>query len=68
MAFEKKEGELGALWKRSSAKGEFLSGTIEGVGDVVCYPVSSSNPKAPAYRVMKSKPRERRVDDTGDDF
>jgi hypothetical protein len=60
MAFEKKPGELGALWARESAKGPFLSGTLDVDGqqvEIVCYPISSQNPKAPAWRVMKSTPR-----------
>lgn len=60
MAFEKKPGELGALWKRESASGPFLSGTLEINGqviDVTCSPITSQNPKAPAWRVMLAKPR-----------
>jgi hypothetical protein len=29
-------------------------------GEVVCFPVNSQNPKAPAWRVKKSLPREER--------
>lgn len=50
--------ELGALWVKSSAKGEYMTGTINGQA-VVCFPNTSDNPKAPQWRVMKSKPRER---------
>jgi hypothetical protein len=60
MAFEKKEGELGALWQRQGRKGEYLSGQIDGVGDVICWPIESTNPKAPKWRVMKATPREER--------
>lgn len=60
MAFEKKPGELGALWKRESASGPFLSGQLDIDGqliDITCSPITSQNPKAPAWRVMRAKPR-----------
>lgn len=57
MAYEKNPDELGALWLKSGAKGEYMTGTINGV-NVFCTPTKSSNPKAPTWRVMKSKPRE----------
>ena len=60
MPFEKDPNELGALWIRDGRKGQFLSGQIDGV-DVICFPVQSQNPKAPAWRVMKSEPREQRA-------
>jgi hypothetical protein len=42
---------------RSGAKGDYMTGEIDGV-KVVCFPNKSDNPKAPAWRVLKSKPRE----------
>ena len=55
---EFKNDEIGALWQRTSAKGtEMLSGTINGV-EVICFRSKSDNPKAPAWRVLKSQPRE----------
>lgn len=71
MAFEKPEGEIGALWAREGAKGEYLTGEIEGIGAVICFPIHSKNPKAPAWRVLKSQPREqtpsRRYEGADDD-
>lgn len=61
MPFEKKPDELGALWVRSSAKGEYMTGEINGVG-VVCFLTHSKNPKAPAWRVMKAKPKADAAD------
>ena len=62
MAFEKKPDELGALWLRTGSKGDYMrdymTGEINGQ-DVVCFPVRSDNPEAPAWRVMKSKPRKQ---------
>lgn len=59
MAYEKNSDELGALWLKSGAKGQYMTGTINGV-NVFCTPTTSSNPKAPTWRVMKSKPREEK--------
>lgn len=57
MAFEKNPDEIGALWIKNGAKGDYLTGEVNGV-KVVCFRVSSESPKAPAWRVLKSKPRE----------
>lgn len=57
----KNPDELGALWVRSSAKGDFMTGTVNGV-DVVCFANKSDNPKAPKWRVMKSKPKPDAAD------
>jgi uncharacterized protein (DUF736 family) len=59
MPFEKDENEIGALWAKTSAKGnEFMSGTINGV-DVVCFKAKPSpSGKGPAWRVLKSQPRD----------
>jgi len=58
MAYEKNPDELGALWLKSGSKGPYMTGTINGV-NVFCTPTKSDNPKAPAWRVMKSKPKEQ---------
>jgi hypothetical protein len=55
---EKNPDELGALWLKSGSKGDYMTGTINGQA-VVCFPNRSDNPKAPAWRVLKSKPREQ---------
>lgn len=57
MAYEKKDGEIGALWLRSNDRGEYMTGEINGE-KVLCQAIKSDNPKAPKWRVMKSKPRE----------
>lgn len=57
----KNPDELGALWVRSGAKGDFLTGEINGQS-VVCFRNKSDNPKAPAWRVMKSKPKPDAAD------
>jgi len=58
MAYEKNPDELGALWLKTGSKGPYMTGEINGV-KVFCTPTKSDNPKAPAWRVMKSKPREQ---------
>jgi len=57
MAYEKNPDELGALWLKKGSKGEYMTGTINGV-NVFCTPTNSTNPKAPTWRVMKSKPKD----------
>jgi hypothetical protein len=57
MAFEKDPNEIGTLWKKSGAKGEYMTGEIAGQ-KVVCFAVKSDNPKAPAWRVLKSQPKD----------
>ena len=52
----KNPDEIGALWARDSAKGPYLTGEVNGV-KVVCFQNHSGNPKAPAWRVMKSRPK-----------
>jgi hypothetical protein len=57
MAYEKNPDELGALWLKQGSKGAYMTGTIDGV-NVFCTPTQSDNPKAPTWRVMKSKPKD----------
>lgn len=49
--------ELGALWMKEGKNGPYMTGEIAGV-KVVCFANDSDNPKAPQWRVLKSKPRE----------
>jgi hypothetical protein len=57
MAYEKDPNELGVLWLHEGRKSPFMTGTIAGV-EVVCFPVTKKSDNSPAWRVMKSKPRE----------
>lgn len=54
---ERNPDELGALWAKTSAKGEYMTGMINGQ-PVVYFRARSDNPKAPTWRVLKAKPRE----------
>ncbi len=56
MAYEKNPDEIGALWLKSGAKGDYMTGEINGV-KVVCFPAKPSE-KGPAWRVLKSKPKD----------
>lgn len=56
--------ELGALWVNTGAKGEYLSGTIQGVR-VVCFKNDKkvAGDTLPTWRVLKAKaPGEPRRD------
>ena len=55
----KDPNELGALWIKSSPKGDYMTGEIAGV-KVVCFRNKSDNDKAPAWRVLKSQPKDAR--------
>jgi len=58
--FKKNEDERGALWIKSSARGEFFSGIIDGEA-VVVFRNDKKAPgsKAPDYLVLKAKPRDQ---------
>jgi uncharacterized protein (DUF736 family) len=57
-----RENELGALWMKSSARGEYMTGkiTVNGVEiKVVCFPNDNkTSDKQPDWRVLKSTPRD----------
>lgn len=69
MAFEKDPNEVGVLWQKHGSKGAYMTGEIEGVGKVVVFAISSTNPKAPNWRVLKSQPKgEKAGTDIGGGF
>jgi len=49
--------EIGALWEKSSARGPYMTGTINGQR-VVVFKNDKGGEKAPQWRVLKAKPRE----------
>ncbi len=55
----KDPNEIGALWVKTGAKGEYLTGTVNGE-KVVVFKNSYKQPgeKSPDWRVLKSKPRD----------
>jgi uncharacterized protein (DUF736 family) len=60
MPFEKDPNKLGALWIKESARGEYMTGTIDGVKVVVFRNNKKNSDKSPDWRVMKSLPKEER--------
>lgn len=53
-----KDDELGALWAKSSAHGDYMTGTICGQR-VVVFPNKYKNAdKQPDWKVYRSRPRE----------
>lgn len=58
MAYEKDPDEIGALWVKSGAKGDYMTGTILGQ-PVVVFAANGKSPKAPQWRVLKAKPRDQ---------
>lgn len=57
MAFEKDPNEIGVLWQKHGKKGAYMTGEILGQ-KVVIFAISSENPKAPNWRVLKSVPKD----------
>ncbi len=61
MAFQPNDpDELGALWVKSGAKGDYMTGMINGVPVVVFPNTKKASDKAPDYRVLKSRPKGER--------
>lgn len=53
----KDPNELGALWEKSSSRGPYMTGTINGE-PVVVFKNDKKTDKQPDWRVLKSKPRD----------
>lgn len=62
MAYEKNPDELGALWLKTGAKGDYMTGEIGGV-KVVLFPAKKTSDKSPDWRVLKSKPKTETAQD-----
>jgi len=56
-----KEDEIGALWQKTSAKGDYFTGTVNGVQVVIFPNQFKREDKRPDWRIFKSKPREPRA-------
>jgi uncharacterized protein (DUF736 family) len=52
--------ELGALWIKSGAKGEYMTGTINGQA-VVVFRNDRKQGNQPDWRVLKSRTRDERA-------
>lgn len=68
MPFEKDPNDIGALWLKSSARGEYMTGTINGVA-VVVFQNTKKTPgsKQPDWRVLKSQLKGERTTATDPD-
>ena len=56
--YKKNDSELGALWVKTSPRGEYMTGTINGQPVVVFRNDQKiAGSKAPDWRVMKPKPK-----------
>lgn len=54
----KNEDELGALWIKTSARGEFMTGTVNGQAVVVFRnDRKAEGSKQPDWRILKAKPK-----------
>lgn len=67
----KDPNEIGALWIKSGARGEFLTGNVNGEKIVAFKNTRKTAENQPDYRILKSQPRDsqpaaRPVD--GDEF
>ena len=58
----KNPDEIGALWLKTSAKGDYMTGTINGEPVVLFRNTfKEEGSKQPDWRVLKSKPKEARA-------
>ena len=62
----KDPNELGALWIKSGNRGEYMTGTINGVA-VVCFKNDRKTGNQPDWRVLKSQPKGTRSNDDNDE-
>lgn len=55
---ESREDELGALWIKSGPRGEYMTGTINGVAVVAFRNTNKTGgSKQPDWRILKSRPK-----------
>lgn len=54
----KNSDEMGALWIKTSARGEFLTGKIGDVAVVAFRNHSKKNPNEPDWRILKARPKD----------
>lgn len=57
---EKNPDEIGALWIKTGARGDYMTGTINGE-PVVLFKNDRKTGKQPDWRVLKSKPKDART-------
>lgn len=57
--FKKDDDEIGALWAKTGAKGDYFTGTVNGERIVVFKNGNKKSDKSPDFRILKSKPKEQ---------
>ena len=66
MPSERDPNELGALWVKTGRRGDYMTGTINGVKVVVFKNDRKTSDKQPDWRVLKLEPREQKTADEWD--
>ena len=61
--FVKDPNELGVLWTKTGARGEYMTGQIGDQKVVVFRNEKKRSEKSPDWRILKSKPRGEATDD-----
>jgi len=64
----KDPNELGALWEKTSSRGPYMTGMINGEPVVLFKNDRKTTDKQPDWRVLKAKKRDERPADDGVDF
>lgn len=55
--------EIGALWLKEKNGKKYLTGKIDGIGQIVVFKNDRKNSeKQPDYRILRSQPREQSQD------
>lgn len=57
MAYEKDPAEIGALWQKDGAKGQYFSGEVNGERIVVFRTKKPEGSKGPDWRILRARPR-----------
>ena len=69
MPYEQDQNEIGALWMKSGPRGDYMTGTINGVRVVVFKNGNKRGEKSPDWRVLKSTSKaQAQPDDEGAPF
>lgn len=64
----KRDEEMGALWVKQGARGEFWTGKIGDVPVVVFRNDNKKNPKSPDFRILRARTQDKPAPAPADDF
>lgn len=59
---DQKDEEIGALWRKTSSRGDYFTGTVNGERIVVFANGNKKSDKSPDYRILKAKPKADAAD------